>query len=88
MAVQSSSSTSAVGGVAPSLAGYADGTRPDLSLVQQLHTHARDLQGLDAPSLLHELQSKGRNGRGKKYPGASGLITKRVLTYLEGVRAI
>ena len=68
-----------------SLAGYADGSRPDLSLVQAI---------LENSKLLHKAATQRQNGAHallaalSKLPGGGGLCSKRTVTYLEGTGLI
>ena len=67
------------GGSGPSLAGYADLSRPELSLLQRISElgaslHSKGAEG--AAALLKRLSKKD-------FPGGGGLTTQRVLTYSE-----
>ena len=68
-----------------SLAGWADGTKPELSIFTYLERYKSDLHAANskgAEQLLAELQSKTDEGK-SKYPGAGELVSQRTLTYIE-----
>ena len=69
-----------------SLAGYADGTHPELCLFTHFENYKDDLYAANSKGteqLIAELNSKKADGK-KKYPGAGELVSHRTMTYNEG----
>ena len=68
------------GGSGPSLAGYGDGSREDLSLIHSIVKHRRVLTSANERSGVAGVLAALKTNA---FPGGGGLCTERVLTYLE-----